>query len=328
MPPPQPPPALRALLGEYGVDTEWVTLYEAHGVLHADGRGLYQVPLRCQQPLLYMIDASAACERTRFEFHVNATGDCHAVSIDGKKWPRRGVGAEVINALRSGLGVSADNVFAAALGASPPVEIPPKNAGDLVSLTNIHPSIRFDIRYASTNNLMGFALYDQALAFLQRPAAVALGRVAECLQSMGYGLLVFDAYRPWFITKVLWDATPPGSRRFVADPAVGSRHNRGCAVDLSLYDIASGHPEEMTSPYDDMSRRAHVEYVGGTSRQRWARDLLRRAMAQHGFTAYAEEWWHFDYEGWRDYGIGNLTLSEVQQPAGDDVHMSRGCASR
>jgi len=308
--PAPPAKALRPLIGEYGVGEELLSIYEAGGRLHANGRGLDRVPLHAHGALEF------TSQNAHFAFHLDAVGDCDAVSVDGARLPRRDVGAEAIAAIRSGLRADRAALRSAALAMSPPVEPAPKKPMDLVPLATIDPSIKFDIRYATSNNFMGFPLYEQPGAFLQRPAADALGRVATALRAKGYGLLIYDAYRPWFVTRMFWDATPPKSRIFVADPAQGSRHNRGCAVDLTLYDLRSGAPLEMTSRYDEMSRRAYPDYVGGTSRQRWLRDLLRREMERQGFTVYAEEWWHFDYDGWRDYGIGNQTFAALGQSAG------------
>ena len=128
-------------------------------------------------------------------------------------------------------------------------------------------------------------------------------RVHKKLKEQGYGLMVHDAYRPWAVTKMFWDATPQKQHIFVADPSKGSRHNRGCAVDLTLYDLKTGKPVEMVGGYDEMSDRSYPEYLGGTSLQRWHRELLRHAMESEGFTVYEAEWWHFDYKDWRKYGI-------------------------
>jgi D-alanyl-D-alanine dipeptidase len=123
--------------------------------------------------------------------------------------------------------------------------------------------------------------------------------------------LIHDAYRPWFVTKMFWDATPPEDHVFVADPAEGSKHNRGCAVDLTLYDLKTGKPVEMTGRYDEMSTRSYADFVGGTSRQRALRQILRTAMEAEGFTVYPQEWWHFDYKDWPQYGIGTATFTEL-----------------
>jgi D-alanyl-D-alanine dipeptidase len=200
----------------------------------------------------------------------------------------------------------------AAQTAQPPREKGPFRRPDLVDLTTLDPSIKLDIRYASTNNFLSTPLYQSARAFLQRPAAQALVRVHRKLARQGYGLLVFDGYRPWSVTKVFWEATPEAQRIFVANPAEGSRHNRGCAVDLTLYDRKTGRPVEMVGGYDEMSDRSWADYSGGTSLQRYHRDLLRRAMEDEGFSVYQPEWWHFDYKDWRQYPILNRTFEQLE----------------
>ena len=136
-------------------------------------------------------------------------------------------------------------------------------------------------------------------------------RAHHALRRQGFGLLIHDAYRPWYVTKMFWDVTPPDKRWLVADPTQGSRHNRGAAVDLTMYDLATGRPVEMPSTYDESTDRAYADYPGGTSRQRWHRALLRRTMEAQGFTVYDAEWWHFDYRDWRNYPIGNLTFEQL-----------------
>jgi D-alanyl-D-alanine dipeptidase len=206
-----------------------------------------------------------------------------------------------------------------ALAASPPDEAGNFRKPELVELTSLDPAIHLDIRYATTNDFLGTPVYTQARAFMQRPAAEALVRALHKLQPLGYGLLIHDAYRPWYVTKIFWDATPPEGKIFVADPSQGSRHNRGCAVDLTLYDLASGKPIEMPGTYDEMSPRSFPDYPGGTSLQRWHRDLLRRAMESEGFTVYEHEWWHFDYKDWHEYPILNIKF--------EDLHSGQGLAS-
>jgi zinc D-Ala-D-Ala dipeptidase len=195
-------------------------------------------------------------------------------------------------------------------------EAPPKEAGqfrkpDLVELASLDPGFHLEIRYAQSNNFLSTPIYTQARAFLQRPAAEALHRVLGKLQPLGYGLLIHDAYRPWYVTKIFWDATPSKDHNFVADPQKGSKHNRGCAVDLTLYDSASGIAVEMPGLYDEMSPRSFPTFPGGTSLQRWHRDLLRRAMESEGFTVDGNEWWHFDYKDWKRYPILNISFEDL-----------------
>jgi serine beta-lactamase-like protein LACTB len=154
-------------------------------------------------------------------------------------------------------------------------------------------------------------VYSSARAFLQRPAAEALLKAHQSLKEKGYGLLIHDAYRPWYVTKIFRDATPPEFHDFVADPAKGSRHNRGCAVDLTLYDLSTGRPVEMVGEYDEFSHRSFPNYPGGTGLQRWHRDLLRSVMEAQGFKVYEFEWWHFDFEDWQKYKIMNKRFEDL-----------------
>lgn len=199
-----------------------------------------------------------------------------------------------------------------ALAATPPTESGDFRQNDLVELVSLDPGIRLDIRYATTRNFLGTPVYGQARAFLQRPAAEALVRVQHSLARDGYGLLVHDAYRPWYVTRLFWDATPVAKHAYVADPAKGSRHNRGCAVDLTLYDLRSGRAVEMPSPYDEMSERAWPSYDGGDAAARARRDLLRRRMEAEGFGVFETEWWHFDYRDWRSYAIQNVRFEAIR----------------
>jgi D-alanyl-D-alanine dipeptidase len=198
-----------------------------------------------------------------------------------------------------------------ALAATPPVEHGDFRRPDLVELDTLDPTVKLDIRYATTRNFLGTRVYSQARAFMQRPAAEALVRVQRALASEGYGLLVHDAYRPWYVTKLFWDATPEANHKFVADPAEGSRHNRGCAVDLTLVDLKTGQAVQMPSLYDENSERAYPTYAGGTAQQRRLRDLLRRHMEAEGFSVYEFEWWHFDYRDWTSYAIQNARFEDL-----------------
>ena len=196
-------------------------------------------------------------------------------------------------------------------------EGPPQENGDfkksnLVELIKHDSTIKLDIRYASNNNLVGRPVYTEARAFLQRPAALALVEVNKELKSLGYGLMVFDGYRPWSVTKLFWDITPDEDKKFVADPKDGSRHNRGCAIDLSLYQLSTGKEVDMTGEYDEMSERSYPNYKGGTEEQRIMRDLLKSKMEAHGFSVYEYEWWHFDYKNWKTYRIQNIQFSEIK----------------
>jgi D-alanyl-D-alanine dipeptidase len=204
------------------------------------------------------------------------------------------------------------SVVACTAGAQP-VETGTFRPPDLVELIRLDSTLRLDIRYATANNFMHRPMYDQARAFLQRPAAEALLRVHRKLKPLGYGLLIFDGYRPWSVTKMFWDETPADRHGFVADPKKGSRHNRGCAVDLSMTRLATGREVIMPSPYDAFTRKASPAFRGGTRGQRARRDLLRRMMESEGFKVDPGEWWHFDYRDWKHYRILNIPFGELRE---------------
>ncbi|HLZ43880.1 MAG TPA: M15 family metallopeptidase [Candidatus Sulfotelmatobacter sp.] len=206
-----------------------------------------------------------------------------------------------------------EELRAEALKQQPPQEPGPFLKTDLVELAKLDPTIKLDVRYASSNNFLGTPIYTEARAFLQRPAAEALLRAHRDLKSQGYGLIIHDGYRPWYVTKIFWEATPQDKRIFVADPAAGSRHNRGCAVDLSLYDLKTGEEVKMPSGYDEMTDRSFADYPGGTPDERARRSILRQAMEKQGFMVYPQEWWHFDYKDWKQYPILNVKFEDLGQ---------------
>jgi D-alanyl-D-alanine dipeptidase len=295
-----PSPAEMALVGQYGEAAAPLTVFERDGGLFVDGGGRSAARLRSDGAGRYRIDGGGELRATR-----------RGVTLDGVPLKRRDFGAEVQAGIRKAVRADPKALRARALAATPPVETTDHKPADLVDLAIIDPGIRFDIPYATRANFMGLKLYERPAAYLQRPAAQALGRAQKALEAKGYGLLVHDAYRPWFVTWMFWEATPPDSHMFVADPAKGSRHNRGCAVDLTLYDLETGQPVEMPSRYDEMSGRSFADFVGGTSAQRAYRQILRDAMVAEGFEIYPEEWWHFDYKDWRGYGIGTETFTQL-----------------
>ena len=183
----------------------------------------------------------------------------------------------------------------------------------LIELTDSDPTIRLDIRYATTNNFTGRKLYSQPRAFLVVPAAQALLNAHRAAQLQGFGLTIYDAYRPWRVTKKLWDATPPGPKRnYVANPKRGSKHNRGCAVDLTLHHLADSAQVAMPSGYDEFTLRAHRIFVDAPAEALKHRDLLERLMEEAGFRGASNEWWHFDFVGWEDYPVLDVPFEELQ----------------
>ena len=182
-------------------------------------------------------------------------------------------------------------------------------APDLVDLARFDPRLRFDIRYATPANFMGRVLYPVARAVAQRPVAEALSRVQTRAEATGHGLLIFDAYRPWRITRAMWEATPPEKREFVANPATGSRHNRGCSIDLSLH--RDGVEVTMPSPYDDFTPAAYRSNTTAPPAALLASRILEEWMVAEGFVPLANEWWHYDWAEWRRYPILDVPLEAV-----------------
>jgi CubicO group peptidase (beta-lactamase class C family)/D-alanyl-D-alanine dipeptidase len=305
------PDKWQGLIGEYGPDHNILYILEKDGKLHALIEWVFFYPLEEVTPDVYKFPSFGLYMGDKIVFQRDNKG--RAIRADAASVPfaRRDLKGEnttyKINPVRP-----VEELRALGMGAKPPDE---KGAffkkADLVDVAKLEGTIKLDIRYATADNFLGTPVYTSARAFLQRPAVQALVRAHNKLKGQGYGLLIHDAYRPWHITKLFFDATPPQFHLFVADPQQGSRHNRGCAVDLTLYDLMSGKAVDMVSGYDEFSDRAYPDYVGGTTRQRGYRDTLRSAMEAEGFQVYEAEWWHFDYRDWRQYPIMNARFEDV-----------------
>jgi D-alanyl-D-alanine dipeptidase len=317
--PPRPPASTperwRGLIGEYGWDHNTLFILERDGRLHALIEWFFFYPLEEVSRDVFRFPSWGLYHGEQLVFTRGANDRATQVEAAGIPFLRRAIGPEAGETFRIDPLRPVEELRAEALAAAPPAESGDFREPDLVELVDLDPTIRLDIRYAGTNNFMSSVFYQEPRAFLQRPAAEALVRAHRALKERGYGLLIHDAYRPWYVTKMFWDATPADKKIFVADPANGSRHNRGCAADLTLYDLATGEPVDMVGVYDEMSPRSYPEYPGGTSLQRWYRELLREAMEAQGFSVYQWEWWHFDYPGWGEYPILNLTFEQLNAPS-------------
>jgi len=309
---PKPPagsPEFTPLIGEYGWNHDVLFIREKDGQLNALIEWFFEYPLTRVSKNVYRFPAYGLYDGEEIVFGGGAVPTVAvAANVEFKRRPLPAdndrVNAQITPVRKP------SEMRAEALAAQPPAENRPRTP-DLVELRSLDPTIKYDIRYATSNNFMGTPFYTSAHAFMQRPAAEAVARASAELRKLGYGLLIHDAYRPWYVTKMFWDGTPPDKHIFVADPSQGSRHNRGAAVDLTLFNLATGAPIRMTGGYDEMTDRSFPLYPGGTSLQRWHRDLLRHAMEAQGFTVYEAEWWHFDYKDWRSYPIGNLTFEQL-----------------
>ena len=180
----------------------------------------------------------------------------------------------------------------------------------LVDLKKLDDEFQLDIRYASTNNFMRSKFYKNERAFFNMSAADRLIEAKNDLKELGYGIIIYDAYRSWFVTKMFWEGTPENLKHFVANPENGSSHNKGCAIDIGLYDIETGESIVMISGYDEFTERAYPNYMGGSKKQRDIRDMLIQVMERNDFNVYEYEWWHFNYNGC-DSGIMNYSFEEL-----------------
>jgi CubicO group peptidase (beta-lactamase class C family)/D-alanyl-D-alanine dipeptidase len=306
------PEKWKGLIGEYGWDHDILYVFEKDNRLNVLIEWMEFDPLTQVSDDVYKFPTHGLYDGEQAVFTRDASGNATQVKVSGVVFKRRPIGGVSGGIFRITPVKNLDELRKEALAAKPPVEQGDFRKPDLVEFPKLDPKIKLDIRYASTNNSLSTPVYTEATAFLQRPAAEALLRAQKKLEAMGYGLLIHDAYRPWYVTKIFWDATPEDKHIFVADPSQGSRHNRGCAVDLSIYELATGKPVPMVGVYDEMSERSFPGYPGGTSLERWHRELLRRVMEDEGFRVYPFEWWHFDYADWQKYPILNLTFEQLQ----------------
>ncbi|WP_262247328.1 M15 family metallopeptidase [Parapedobacter soli] len=181
---------------------------------------------------------------------------------------------------------------------------------ELVDLRSYLPDAVFDVVYATADNFMGKPVYTKPGAYLRKPAAEALQAVGAELATMGYGLKIWDAYRPYRVTVEFYEHVLDST--FAASPYTGSKHNRGCAVDLTLIDKATGEELAMPTPFDEFTPKAHVEYNDLPEEVLRNRELLIQAMAKHGFAVYADEWWHFDFHDWEQYSLMDLEFEELE----------------
>ncbi|MBI3414061.1 MAG: serine hydrolase [Verrucomicrobia bacterium] len=311
--PPLPPPRRwEGLIGEYGWDHDTLFIFEKAGQLWALIEWFEFNPLEEVSADVFKFPNRGLYHGEQLIFKRERNGraiEVEAASVAFKRRniePAAGTTQMRVKPLRP-----VAELLREARRAEPPKENGDFRPTDLVEITSLDSSIKLEVRYATKNNFLSSKFYAQARAFAQRPVAEALLRVQAKLRAQGFGLLIYDAYRPWFVTKTFWDATPSAQKWLVADPSKGSRHNRGAAVDLTLCDLKTGRTVPMVSTYDETTARARPDYPGGSSVERWHRQLLRDMMEAEGFTVYPEEWWHFDFNGWEKYAIGNAPFDKL-----------------
>ena len=234
------------------------------------------------------LDAAVRIERSREGYGVSC-------SVGGNRYSRRFFAGENGRPFRFAPVSDWQALKTAANAAVMPAQLGAGQQAQLVDLAQAVPGLKFDLRYAQADNCFGQALTDDQRAFLDADAALALAQAQQYLKTYGYGILVWEAYRPWSVSKLAYDALPADKKSMLPAPEVGFSHNTGRSIDVSLYLLATGENAGMISGFDEPSVRQYASFAGGTTLERYRRDLLRSAMQMAGFTASETEWWHFDY---------------------------------
>lgn len=182
---------------------------------------------------------------------------------------------------------------------------------ELVDMRQLLPDAQFDVTYAKTTNFLKRKLYPTADVFMRKPAALAIRQAHENLKKQGFGLLLFDGYRPYAITVLFYEEH--GDTTFVADPRKGSKHNRGMAIDLTLFDRKTGKRLSMPSDYDESTPRAYHNYMDSDSASLAHRAILKREMERVGFSIFPWEWWHYDFRGWESCFTYDVSFKAIRQ---------------
>lgn len=183
----------------------------------------------------------------------------------------------------------------------------------MMELGKFIPGIVYDLRYATTNNFMKRKMYPAKtdMTYLRLPAAEALKKVQEELATKGLGLKIFDAYRPYSVTVQFWELVK--DERYVANPAKGSGHNRGIAVDLTIIDLKSGIELDMGTGFDNFTDTAHSNFLHPDKKVLENRKLLRSLMEKNGFKVLDTEWWHFFIPGSDRYEVLDLPFKKLKK---------------
>ncbi|GAA4337477.1 hypothetical protein GCM10023149_46930 [Mucilaginibacter gynuensis] len=188
-------------------------------------------------------------------------------------------------------------------------EIKANPDNQLIEIKKYIPGIVLDIRYATKNNFTGQPVYKQARAFARLPVVKSLQKIQTDLKPLGLGLKIFDGYRPYTITVKFYEVAKDTT--FVADPRKGSRHNRGCAIDLTLINLKTGKELDMPTGYDSFKKEAAANYGPLSPQKLHNRELLKKVMEANGFSVYPSEWWHYDFKGWDKFGLLDIPFEDL-----------------
>jgi len=181
----------------------------------------------------------------------------------------------------------------------------------LIDLEKFIPGLFVAVRYATENNFARTKFYESQKIFLRLPAAIALKNIQEDLQRQNLSLKIFDAYRPYSVTEKMWEFVHDD--RYAASPKTGSRHNRACAVDVTLVDLQTKNELEMPTPYDDFTEKAHHNYNNLPGNILKNRELLKTIMTKYGFEPLDSEWWHYDFSGWKNFELLNIPFEDLEK---------------
>lgn len=180
---------------------------------------------------------------------------------------------------------------------------------ELIEIKKSIPNITLDIRYATKNNFMQQVMYKQARAFARKPVVEALKKIQRALNKKGYGLKIFDGYRPYAITIAFYQKA--SDKNFVANPAKGSKHNRGCAIDLTIVNLKTNKDVAMATPYDSFLPAAAANYEPVSNEVRKNRQLLINTMKKYKMNVLENEWWHYDFSGWQGYELMDIPFEKL-----------------
>ena len=239
-------------------------------------------------------------------FERDADGNGIVCKIGGKRFARNFFPGEGTKVYRLEANADYRSLKDVASGAALPAKLQQGQSGRLVRIRSAVPNVKFDLRYARADNIFGVPLYDAGEAYVEAETAAALKKAADKLATHGYGLLIWEGYRPWYVSKLASDLLPKDKKGMMPAPEKGEDRNTGRTVDVSLYNLANGEAVTMISDFDEVSVRQFPAFPGGTEQQRFLRDMLAAVMKDCGFIQGKEEWWHFtlgDVHGWQSLNI-------------------------
>lgn len=313
------PKDLKYLLGMYYGNGEQFVIRERNGeleLLYRTTREDYkfansnQFPLKKERFDSYTLLEAGPMNNTETSVRFERDPDGYGITckIGGNRYSRAFFGPDREKPFRIPQPSDWQRLKKAASEAAIPSALTTGKQAELVDVTKAITGIKLDLRYAGTNNCFGMSIVDVKKAYLDRVAAVALGRVQKRLADYGYGLVIWEAYRPWSVSKLAYDAFPDDKKQMLPTPEQGFSHNTGKAVDVSLYYLETGESVEMISDFDEPSIRQYSKFTGGTELERYQRDLLHQLMSLEGFSVSDMEWWHFEYEPDNVYSHLNVPL--------------------